>query len=103
MARSAWLNPAARDYQLRKLLAAQKRIGEQSESTTRGPTTTTPDPGTSTDNVRTNPLVPGVAYVTTSVAQTRGAHVLVLNPSTLVRTDLVNPGVAWLTVTEVGP
>jgi hypothetical protein len=43
-----------------------------------------------------------VAYVVTSIPQPYGESVLLLYPSSLVRTDQVNAGVAWLTVTDNG-
>lgn len=102
MPRSTWLNPAAPDYQARRWARDRRESLERVQVVARGPSTPT-DPGTQTDSVRVDPTVSGVAYVTTSVAQTYGGEPLVLQPSTLVRPDPVNPGVAYLTVTNTGP
>jgi hypothetical protein len=98
-----WLNPARKDYQMRRWARRQAEIGAQVEATARGPINATPDPGSQTENVRVDPAVASVAYVTTTVPQPYGGDPLVLYASTLVRPDLVNPGVAYLTVTETGP
>lgn len=102
MPRSQWLNPATRDYQARRWARRQEADLETTERVQRGPSAPTPDPGSQTDSIRVDPSIPGVAFVVTSVAQSNPTKVLTLYSSTLVRTDPVNPAVAWLTVTEVG-
>lgn len=105
MPRSNWINPASRTYQVRRW--AQQRALDRlaMERAARGPGggAITPDPGTQTENVRVDPGVADVAYVTTSVGQPYGGDPLVLFPSSLVRPDLITPGVVYLTVTETGP
>jgi hypothetical protein len=103
MGRSQWLNPARGDYQVRRWARRQESLVQQVETTARGPVTVTPDPGSQTEMIRVDPSVANVAYVTTSVPQPYGGDPLVLYPSSLVRPDLVNPGVVYLTVTDTGP
>ncbi len=105
MPRQDWLNPAAGTYQARRLQRRESDVRRMIERVARGPAggSITPDPGTDTDNIRVDPGVPDVAYVDTTVFQPYGGDPLVLFSSTLVRPDLVNPGVVYLTVTEVGP
>lgn len=98
MPQTGWINPATHTYQARRWAARRAQVVTQS----RGATNPTPDPGTQTDNVRVDPGVANVAFVITSVPQPYGGSPLILYPSSLVRPDPVNPGVAWLTVTETG-
>lgn len=105
MPRADWINPASTTYQARRWQRRQADDTARLERAARGPSGTgaTPDPTTQTDNVRVDPGVANVAYVTTSVYQPYLGNPLILFPSTLVRPDPVNPGVAYLTVTETGP
>lgn len=97
-----WINPAAGDYQARRWAKRRQEVVLFVSPRGSG-TTPTPDPGSQTENIRVDPAVPNVAFVTTSVPQPYGGSPLVLYPSSLVRPDPVTPGVAWLTVTETGP
>ena len=98
-----WINPATNTYQARRWADRQRRNDDLVQAIVRGPTQTTPDPGTQTDSIRYDPLTPDVVFVSTSIFQPYGGSPLVLYPSSLVRPDPVNPGVAWLTVTVTGP
>ena len=101
MPQMGWVNPATSTYQARRWAQRRKQI--ITTITPRGSTTPTPDPGSQTENVRVDPAVANVAFVTTSVPQPYGGSPLILYSSSLVRPDPVIPGVAWLTVTETGP
>lgn len=101
---SGWLNPAFRNYQARRWARERGRLLVDLERLARGGGNTPlgPGGGAETTSVRTSPLEPDVAYVVTSIPQPYGESVLLLYPSSLVRTDQVNAGVAWLTVTDNG-
>ena len=100
MPQMRWMNPATSTYQARRWASRRERlIGVIN----RGSSNPTPDPGSQTENVRVDPGVANVAFVTTSVPQPYGGSPLILYASSLVRPDPVINGVAWLTVTETGP
>jgi len=101
MPQTGWINPASSTYQARRWANRRRQI--VTAESTRTASNPTPDPGTQTENIRVDPAVPNVAFVTTSVPQRYGGSPLVLYSSSLVRPDPVIPGVAWLTVTETGP
>jgi hypothetical protein len=102
MPQMGWINPASDTYQARKW-AKRRHDGGGNQPGPGGGGSPTPDPGSQTDSVRVDPAVPNVAFVATSVPQPYGGSPLLLYPSSLVRPDPVNPGVAWLTVTQTGP
>jgi hypothetical protein len=101
MPQSGWLNPASHTYQARRWARRRQQVSEVIG--TKSTTPPTPDPGSQTESVRTSAAVANVAYVITTVTQPYGSSPLVLYPSSLVRPDPVNTGVAWLTVTDAGP
>lgn len=102
MPRTGWMNPATSTYQARRWARRVRDQATAIDTKTRAATQPTPDPGSQTENIRVDPSVPGVAFVTTTVPQPYGGSPLVLYPSTIVRRDQVNANVAWLTVTETG-
>lgn len=102
MPQMEWLNPATSTYQARRW-ASRRRQRPAGGFGSGGGSTPTPDPGSQTENIRVDPAVANVAFVTTSVSQPYPESAVVVYPSSLVRPDPVNPAVAWLTVTETGP
>lgn len=101
MPQMEWINPASSTYQARRW--ANRRRQQVDPIASRVSTNPTPDPGSQTENVRVDPSIPNVVFVTTSVQQPVDWPALILYPSSIVRPDPANPAIAWLTVTETGP